>query len=402
MAPPGIDLTAVRMAHGVGSAAVAAAALLICAAEAQAARLPLGSTITEFVAAPDGSAWVAYSPARGRDRVGRFAPGGTLRSAATGTLLDGQLGLDGHAWFRTRDRRLVRVDPELRRTRTVLPRRLIGPFAIGPDAQLWTPSYDGRMARIDARGAVSYSPAPLPACAGESELHELVRAADGAMWANDFGCDRLLRITPQGTQEIRTRVTSFASLTADASGGVWFARPDGGEVVHVDVAGTLRTVSPALGEVSDIAAAPDGTAWLAHGGCRLSRVDPSGAVTAVAAPLVTHRIAVDASGRPLLAGVTRVSRLTAAPCDDTGPAVRIRRIARDRFRITAGERAALTVDALSFDPTTLESVSHRARRGTRTLRYRVPASRRFPRLRLTVRATDADGNATEIQRTLKR
>src|SRR5688572_28565694 len=106
---------------------IAAAALLFAAPTAQAqdaARLRLGTTMGELVAAPDGGAWITYAPASGRDRIGRLSPDGRLRTAAGGTLLGGTLGLDGQAWFRTEEHELVRVDADLRLARAAYPRRL--------------------------------------------------------------------------------------------------------------------------------------------------------------------------------------------------------------------------------------------------------------------------------------
>ena len=418
---------------------IAAVALLVAAPTAHAqdaARLPLGSTMRELVAAPDGGAWITYAPASGRDRISRVAPDGRRRTVPTGTLLGGTLGLDGQAWFRTEEHELVRVDADLRLTRASYPRRLIGPFAIGTDATLWAPSYDDRMAHIAADGSVSYTPAPLPEeCTApgteQSELHEMVRASDGAMWITDFGCDRLLRVTPEATTAIAADVTSFALLTADASGGVWLSPPGDAEVSHVDTAGAVRTQRLALGEVSDIAVGADGTAWFAHAGCRLTRVEPGGSVTEVAVPVVTHRLDVDATGRLLLAGVTRLVRFTpgtaAAPCDDEGPAVRLRpagrRIAlaalRRGLRVSVGERAALTIVSFHRDRPNSEEYSssrredrHRRTSGAETVRYRLSDRRlrryarrlaegRRPRLVLDVTATDADGNVTRVQRIMR-
>jgi streptogramin lyase len=422
--------------HASLIAAVAAVLALTPAARAQdVARLPLGSTIGSLVVTPDGGAWVGYAPAGGRDRIARVSPDGQVRTAVGGELLEGELGLDGHAWFRTRERGFLRADGDLRLTRVAIPRRFIGPFAIGMDGTLWTPSYDGRMAHISAQGTISYTPASLPEeCTApgteQSELNEMVRASDGAMWVTDFGCDRLLRVVDGATTAIAARVTSFARLTPDVSGGVWFAPGEEGDVAHVDAGGTTRTQRLALGAVSDIAVGADGSAWFAHERCRLTRIDPGGAVTEVAAPIVTHRLGVDATGRLLLAGVTRLARLVpgtpSSPCDDEGPALRVRperrRISlaalRRGFRVTVGERAALVVATIHFDRRDPESGDYargfRPRRTSRaaTVRYRFSGSRlrrcarrlaegSRPRLLLGVTATDADGNRTNVTRELR-
>ena len=151
----------------------------------------------------------------------------------------------------------------------------------------------------------------------------------------------------------------------------------------------------------------------------------------MAAPVVTHRLAVDATGRLLLAGVTRLVRFTpgtaAAPCDDEGPAVRLRpagrRIAlaalRRGLRVSVGERAALTIVSFHRDRPNSEEFSssrredrHRRTSGAETVRYRLSDRRlrryarrlaegRRPRLVLDVTATDADGNVTRVQRIMR-
>lgn len=413
-----------------------AAATLPASAHAQdVARLPVGSVIQDVIAAPDGGAWVDYAPPRGRDRVGRVTPDGRFRTVAAGPLSGGLLGLDGHAWFTRNERGFARVDADLRIARFTPQVRLPGPFAIGPDATLWAPADEGRMAHIAADGSVTYTPASQPACTTPgtegSELGQMVRAADGAMWISDFGCDRLLRVSATGTTAIALEVTSFALLTPDPSGGVWLALGDEGDVAHVDAAGTLRAVRLALGEVSDIAVGPDGSAWFAHQRCRLTRVDPAGGMATIAAPVVTRHIDADATGRLLLAGVTRIVRFTpgtpAAGCDDEGPTVRVRPLARRislaalrrGFRVSVGEPAEVVVVAVHFDRPdprsghfTLRESLHRITSGPATLRYRISVKRlrrharrldegRRPQISLVVRATDADGNETELPRVMR-
>ena len=249
---------------------------------------------------------------------------------------------------------------------------------------MWTP-FGGRMAHITAQGTVTFTPAPLPDCR-DSELGYMVRAADGAMWIGDFGCDRLLRVTPEGTTTVPVPTATFAALAADASGGLWFSL-DGG-VGHADAAGAVRRFALPLGSPSAIAAGADGTAWLAHGGCRLTRIDPSGSLTTAAAPVPAYELALDESGRLLLASRTRLVRFTpgggAGPCDETGPRLRARpggrRISlaalRRGFRISVDERALVGVVAehLGPSPDAPDALRRRRTRGAETFRYRLPPS----------------------------
>lgn len=413
--------------------AFAAAAPAVPARAQDVARLPLGSNVRDLVGAADGSAWVVYNPAEGPGRLGRISTDGQFRSAKTGTLDGGEAGLDGHAWFTTAAHRLVRADGDLRVTRSRFPRRFIGPFAIGSDGTLWTPAYDGRMAHISAEGRVSYSPASLPPCTTpgteQSELAAMARAADSAMWIADFGCDALLRVTSAGTASWPVEVTSATLFAAGVGGSMWFTHGDQTHVGHVDATGAMREYALDLGEATDMAAGPDGSAWLAHGRCQLSRIDATGRVTTIRAPIVAQRLAVDGVDRLLLAGPTRLVRFVpgqpAAACDRRGPAVRAGfglRVSlgalRRGLRLAIGERAAIQVSAVHYDRPNAqprfdddEGLSRRTSQAT-TLRYRISATqlRRYarrltagdhPRLELTVVARDADGNEGELRRMIR-
>ena len=69
----------------------------------------------------------------------------------------------------------------------------------------------------------------MPACRDSDSpiLMSMRRAADGAMWIADTGCERLLRMTAAGTTEIAIRDGDPGAIAADASGGMWFAQEPG-------------------------------------------------------------------------------------------------------------------------------------------------------------------------------
>ena len=415
--------------------AIAFAASLAPAAHAQdIARVGLGSAIEELVAAPDGSAWVLVERVEGRGLVGRVTPDGQFRTIARRAMGGGVLGPDGQAWFTSGARELTRVDADLRQTRVALPRRFPEPFAAGSDGTLWTSLGEARMAHITPQGGVSYTPAPLPSCLDAATgLADMVRASDDAMWISDVGCDRLLRVTATGTTAIRVRDASLTSLVADTAGGAWFEIDDEGRVGHVDASGAVRRIRLPLGEPSDIAVGVDGSAWFAHGRCRLTKLDPAGSVTTMAAPIAASEITIDTAGRLLLAGGTRITRFTpgtsAGDCDSRGPALRVTpargaqrislRALRRGFRVTVGERAAVVAVAVHLDRPdpegidfSLRDVLYRHTSAAKTLRYRVPASRirryarrlaegKRPRIAISVSATDVDGNDTSYTRVLR-
>ena len=79
---------------------------------------------------------------------------------------------------------------------------------------------------------------------------------------------------------------------------------------------------------TDVAVAPDGSAWFTTGTCALARVTPAGGVSSVPAPVPAMRIAFDPAGGMWLASRARLVHTArgegAGPCDDTPPGVRLR------------------------------------------------------------------------------
>lgn len=413
------------------TAAIAGLALAWMSSPAQAqdvARVGLGSTLGELIAAPDGGAWIGIDRGRGDSAIGRAKPEGAFTTTrVSGNVGHGTLGPDGLAWFTTGGRALLRVGTDGAVARVPTTRYVAGPLATGADGAFWS-QVDLGLARVSTEGKVTRLPDDAEAC--ESGLVvAMERASDGAMWIAENGCERVMRITSAGTTRVSMPGVDVTELAADAAGGVWFAG-DGGEIGQVSATGTVTRDDVRAGAALDIAVAPDGGAWLATGSCRLARISPSGELTTVPAPVPATQLAFAPDGRLWAASGVRLVRLQpGAPvgaCDDRPPAVRIlpgtRRISlaalrRSVLRIAVREPAIIAATASfssgtgGLDAGTLAARVVRDRRGgTGRLAIAAGALRRLERglkagqrwtLRVTAVGIDAEGNFGAETRTLR-
>jgi streptogramin lyase len=419
----------------VSAIAAAVAGLAVFAAPAVASdvtRVKLGSELGDLIVSNDGGAWVEIVRPNGV-AIGRALPGGGFRASGTGFASIGRtLGPDGQAWFNVGARHYVRLDGAGNATKVApLP---AGPtlgraMATGPDGTLWnlTPA-GGRVAHITPQGTVTYTATNMPKCAvgGDAPIFAAMeRAADGAMWAVDQGCDRLVRLTAAGASAFAVD-SDVVAIAPDAVGGVWFA---GNGFGHVDAAGVLRRFTFEDVEASDVAVAPDGSAWFALDTCFLGRVSNTGEVTTVPAPLPVERIGFDPAGGMWLAGRTRLVHLAPrepfGPCDSRPASLRITpshgtinlQALRRGLRIAVREPAVVEATGyLSGDSSEDELAEgpalYRVLTRAGSFRYRLHASdlRRIARrlaagkragIGMYVVVTDADGNSDVVQTTLR-
>jgi streptogramin lyase len=408
-------------------------ALAMFAPDARAgdvARVKLGGEIRDLVTAPDGGAWIATDGPRRQAGIIRASPDGSVRTARTSEVIaDGELGPDGQAWFQIDSGSFVRSNPQGVLTTVGKPTGPAGfslTFAAGPDGTMWSPTPEQTgIAHLSAAGALTVTPGGLPKpCRDGAILVRMVRAADGAMWIADSGCERLVRVSPAGTTTVSMPVElgDPYALAPDANGGVWttgeFAR-----VAHADAAGHLETYElPDHLSPTEVAVALDGSAWFATGECRLARVTLAGDVTHAPAPIPARRLGFDPAGGMWLASAARLVHVAAGegfgPCDDEPPAVRVspgahgsvslRALRRaGGFRITADGPAIVRVYAGYSLGTrkdsdfklvdALEKIVHRG-----SVRYRLSAAvlrrlahaldrGRSPTVILNVDAADAEG-----------
>lgn len=353
----------------------------------------LGTEIERVLPTADGGAWTVSSREVGRETVGRLDPAGRFTSVLALNDSHSAIGPDGQGWFADDDGVLYRGGGRL----GTLPAHREGearPIATGPDGTLWAPRHDLRtLTRVTADGRFTVTPLTPPRCARTPYLTVLTRAADGAMWFGDSGCQRVLRLAPDGTW--RSAPGSYEAahyLAPDLAGGAWVTGDGGadyitaaGERLHYSFDGGAHTV----------AVAPDGAAWISHGRCQLTRMEPDRSrTTGRPAPLPARQLAFAPDGRLWL---TSLGRLTNggldgdAGCDDTPPRVTLpRRVSRTRG-VTLTFSEPVRVNAFTREV----SVQRR-------WRYRPPASAlRGRTFRLSLIAEDIDGNRVNVDRTLR-
>jgi streptogramin lyase len=416
---------------GRNHTAILAAALLWSAILAspvsaqQVAETRLGTTIESLVVGTDGGAWAGLRDPE-RDLVGRMSVDGSIRlEFALDRLSAATLGPDGQAWFINGPDRLARVDSALRFTYLGPLFNARVPFAsalvTGPDGTLWaTTATNDRLARVTAGGAVTHSPFGVPYCRSAPLASDLTRAADGAVWIADTGCRRLIRVPPSGSASV-VPVPFPVAVAADAAGGVWYASSGAQTGGHVDAAGTVTPLArrePA----TDVAVAPDGTAWFAFGRCQLLR-----GATLVPAPVPARQLAFDSAGGLWLASRTRLAHTPVTAlgngCDDRPPRARIAggpaltELRRSGLEIVVREPATIRA-SLRYRPGAGEPTVERgaikvvARRRGGSARFRLPrawlfsmarvlADGRRPAVDISAEVSDRAGSVTSVERRIR-
>jgi streptogramin lyase len=408
--------------------AVALATLAIFAGSARAddvAQVALGSEIESLVTGPDGGAWISIQRRSGH-AIGRAGPAGGFRTTAVEDNLSGgaTLGPDGQAWFSGFLGRLVRADAAGTISSFAPTEDSIEALATGPDGTLWTAAGDARrITRVRPDGVATTTPLALPSCRIERTFTEMQRASDGAVWIADIGCGRVIRVAPDGSRRVFSLgiEESPDALAADGAGGMWFSERSDQIVGHVAADGTVTraTVPDERGSATDVAAAPDGSAWFAFDRCFLGRLAPDGALTFVPAPIPARRLAFDPAGGLWLASAARlVHNASAGACDEKPPSVRVSRIGslaalRRGIKVTVREPSYITASAFyNYGPDTVTELGRDLNkvlpRGA-TVTYRPPARvlRRFeralargvrPEISFYVFATDREGNTAVVNR----
>ena len=220
--------------------------------EAWIGRLTSSGALTQFrvanvgsiTAGPDGNLWFTEGS---RPRIGRITTSGTVTEFVLPTpssALDITAGPDGNVWFtKPSGNRIGRITRSGSVTEFDVPFGTPYGIAAGPDGNVWfTDQYVPRIGRITPTGEITLFPSSSPAYA-------IVTGADGNLWA--AGHRMLMRITPNGS------MTDFSVPTVGDDG--WMPS-----------------------NPSAIAAAPDGSIWIAdYSTSQIVRftVDPTACVT---------------------------------------------------------------------------------------------------------------------------
>ena len=190
----------------------------------------------------------------------------------------------------------------------------------------------GDPSRSHAQGAVTLTTGAARVRPRRPSSSGFERAADGAMWMADKGCNRLVRAH-------RRRGTRIAlgrrrrGVAPDARGGMWFAAAPT-RVGHVDAGGTVRTLDArGARHAIDVAVAPDGSAWFAPGSCGLPRAagrrGADGARAIARAGSSASSRTGGCGSRAARGSSTSCWRATAGQCDDRSPAVHLPRRRED-------------------------------------------------------------------------
>jgi streptogramin lyase len=254
----------------------------------------------------------AYELARVRPD-GRFT-----RTRVAGAPSRGVIGPDGRAWYVLEGEAaaLARMDGEGAVTSSPLPPGLDEPLATDAEGRVLAVA-ENAFALIAADGSVTAAPLARRVCEGITpEPLYAARASDGAMWLSD-GCRRLLR---NGAPVTELPAVAYG-LTPDAAGGVWMTLSGDRDrsLAHAYPDGRVEFITLSAGSIRDLTLAPDGSAWLALGGCKLARVTADGVVSTLPAPIPTTQLAFDGTGTLWLANRMRVARGLDGTCDGSAP-----------------------------------------------------------------------------------
>jgi streptogramin lyase len=174
-------------------------------------------------------------------------------------------------------------------------------ITLGPDGALWfTEFYGNAVGRVTPQGRITeffVPPRPRRASgsATESQPHDIVAGPDGNLWFDDFGGNKIGRITPRGV------VTEFPlsshpenpkgsgpyGVAVGRDGAVWFTELMGMRIGRITVDGRITEYKlPGVNHVpGDIVAGGDGALWFTESTQNLlGRITVDGRITEYSLP----------------------------------------------------------------------------------------------------------------------
>jgi virginiamycin B lyase len=288
------------------------------------AGIPVGATINDLVAGPDGNLWFTLVPglvgsgktSRLQSAIGRITPRGKVTLFSAGLRKKSYpdeiiAGSDGNLWFldgtiisNGAQTRIGRVTPQgsITEFRTGLPHTMdVGGLAAGPDGNLWfTQTFDvshgesesgGLVGRMNPEGVVTLFGSP-PEASGDP-----IAGPDGNVWFVDWpgGPVSIDRVTPGG------EITRFGKgqfglpsyLVNGPDGNIWFTAQQ--SVGRVTPIGEVSTFTDCMdfrldfSEATQIVSGPGGDLWFSTITSRakpsseepptIGRVTPAGEIT---------------------------------------------------------------------------------------------------------------------------
>lgn len=213
---------------------------------------PISGGRAMIAAGPDGRMWFTEPY---EHRIGAVTMGGAVTEYALPANVIPMgitAGADGNVWFGTGDS-VGRITPGGGLTLFPLADHSeVLDLVAGGDGNVWFIEWpQNAVGRITAEGIITHF--PTPCCGAQS----IARGGDGALYvATDHA---ILRMTTDGTATVARTTTDFVTAVASAPDAtIWF----GTETPRLaNVNGIVVNLDPAVPNVHDVTAGPDGNLW---------------------------------------------------------------------------------------------------------------------------------------------
>jgi streptogramin lyase len=335
-----------------------AVGVLLAAAEpggaAVVARLPAADGFSSLAATSTGAVWATRTEPGGKVGIGQLTPSGfAWRSVRTKLpeLNEIHARPDGGIWALVGGNAAFRSNPDGTLTRvTVIPGAgsFLGTATVAPDGALDVGVGASIIVRLGLDGTRTVRHYKAPGDTENCIVDSLAAAQDGTLWLGWFGCSYVLRLAPDGGISNVPALDGAAvdTLAVGTDGTVWGkASPLEPRLFKVTPAGQVVDVGSPATAGSDLAAAPDGTAWLNDPeSCSMLHLTGT-TTTSLRAPIAPVASAVGPDGTLWLADRTQLLHLSpaeltsTAPCDTTDPKLSVPGAAHDRITLRALRRA---------------------------------------------------------------
>jgi streptogramin lyase len=336
---------------------IAVGALLAAAEPAGAAvvaRVPAGDGFSSVAATSTGAVWATRTEPGGKVGIGQLTPSGFAWRSVRTKLPELNAVLarpDGGIWALVGGNAAFRSNTDGTLTRaTVVPGAgsFLATATVAPDGALDVGVGASIIVRLGLDGTRTVRRYNAPGSTKDCLVDSLAAAQDGSLWLGWFGCSRVLRLAPGGAISSVPAPDGAAvdALAIGTDGAVWGkASPLQPHLFKITPAGQVVDVGSPATAGSDLAAAPDGTAWLNDPeSCSMLHLAGT-TTTSLRAPIAPVTSAVGPDGTLWLADRTRLLHLSpaeltsTAPCDTTAPKLSVPGATHDRVTLRALRRA---------------------------------------------------------------
>ena len=218
----------------------------------------------------------------------------------------------------------------------------LGTATVAPDGALDVGVGASVIVRLGLDGTRTARRYKAPGNTENCFVDSLAAAQDGTLWLGWFGCSYVLRLAPDGTI---SSVPALDGASVDqpaigTDGTVWGkASPLEPRLFKITPAGQVVDVGSPATAGSDLAAAPDGGAWLNDPeSCSMLHLAGT-TTTSLRAPIAPVTSAVGPDGTLWLADRTQLLHLSpaeltsTAPCDTTDPELSVPGAAHDKVTL---------------------------------------------------------------------